>query len=372
MKIRNIVLVLLACMFAGCGQKEALQEATPTQETVPTLTQAVTQTNEKKIIPIIQTTGGAPTVAPIEETENSIFRYEQSKFTACFAVDEEGLLYGVNSKHLDERDRIIKIYDWDGNCIEEHILDITMGKPTDLIVGEHYIYLLGPEADCEYVLYQIDKTTWEAKRLYDFMEFKDIWDMVLLGDTIYVLGVYENVKEKEFVNYQDWYDSWSSVRAYSVAYVHVNEETPELAFVPFDLPWYIFAIDEDTLGVYGLEEKTRLRLFAYSPEDNTFQGISASYWTGEDFYRRPFQYYENGIFMVYNWRDIYYVSQDATEHEILLTDNVFYNRSRSATRGRKMLYANGYLFYQEFNAPEIARNVIERMYIGDKLEEILQ
>ena len=54
MKIRNIVLVLFACLFAGCGQKEALQETTPTQETVPTLTQAVTQTNEKKIIPIIQ------------------------------------------------------------------------------------------------------------------------------------------------------------------------------------------------------------------------------------------------------------------------------------------------------------------------------
>ena len=236
MKKVTALCLLLACLFAGCGQKEALQE------TVPTLTQAVTQTNEKKIIPIIQTVGGAPTVAPIQETENSIFRYEQSKYTACFAVDEEGLLYGVNSKHLGERERIIKIYDWDGNCIEKHTLDITMGKPTDLIVGEHYIYLLGPEADCEYVLYQIDKTTWEVKRLYDFTEFKDIWDMVLLGDTIYVLGVYENAKEKEFVNYQDWYNNWSSVIAYSVGYVHVNEETPELAFVPFDLPWYIFAI----------------------------------------------------------------------------------------------------------------------------------
>ena len=370
MKKVTALCLLLACLFAGCGQKEALQETTPTQETIPTLTQAVTQTNEKKIIPIIQTVGGAPTVAPIQETENSIFRYEQSKYTICFAVDEKGYVYGVNYRHSGESGRVIKIYDWDGNCIEEHRLDITE-KPTDLIVGEHYIYLLVPEADCEYVLYQIDKTTWEAKRLYDFTEFKDIWDMVLLGDTIYVLGEYENLKEKEFINYQDWYDR-SNGNTYSVAYVHVNEETPKLAFVPFDLPMYIFAVNEDTLGIYGIEEHHKFRLFAYSPEDNTFQRISASYSTGEDFYRRPFQYYENGIFMVYDFQDIYYVSQDATEHEILLTDNLFYGRSRTKVGGRKMLYANGYLFYQEFNEPEIETNVIERVYIGDKLEEILQ
>ena len=113
MKIRNIVLVLLACMFAGCGQKEALQETTPTQETIPTLTQAVTQTNEKKIIPVIQTTGGAPTPTLIEESADGVFRYEQSKYTACFAVDEEGILYGVNYTYPWDRSQIIKIYDWD-------------------------------------------------------------------------------------------------------------------------------------------------------------------------------------------------------------------------------------------------------------------
>ena len=109
-------------------------------------------------------------------------------------MDEDGLLYAVNSKHLDERERIIKIYDWDGNCIEEHTLDITMGKPTDLIVGEHYIYLLGPEADCEYVLYQIDKTTWEAKRLYDFTEFKDIF-----STANHTLGVYGYTEDRGYV-----------------------------------------------------------------------------------------------------------------------------------------------------------------------------
>ena len=49
MKKVTALFLLLVCMLVGCGQKEALQEATPTQETVPTLTQAVTQTNEKKL-----------------------------------------------------------------------------------------------------------------------------------------------------------------------------------------------------------------------------------------------------------------------------------------------------------------------------------
>ena len=53
--------LLLVCMLGGCGQKEVLQEVTPTQEIVPTLTQKVTNTNEMEIIPIIQTSGGAPT-----------------------------------------------------------------------------------------------------------------------------------------------------------------------------------------------------------------------------------------------------------------------------------------------------------------------
>ena len=44
----TLLFLLLACIFAGCGQKKALQEVTPTQETAPTLTQAITQTVAEK------------------------------------------------------------------------------------------------------------------------------------------------------------------------------------------------------------------------------------------------------------------------------------------------------------------------------------
>ena len=378
MKKVFVLCLLFACMLAGCGQKETGQEIMPTQEAIPTPTKKVTKTQEAEIIPIIQTVGGgvpSPTLAPGQEAEYSVFQYKESKYTDRFDVDEDGLLYTVTREKRKRTymAQMIQLHDLDGNCIEEHEVKIGNGKAKYLLVGENYLYVLVPEKDCANVLYQIDRTTWEAKRLYDFTEFEVVYDMVLLGDTVYVLGKYnnENFKKKEFLNYQEWYDR-REAKEYAVVCLHVEEEIPELAFVPFDLPRYIFAVNEDTLGIYGIEEHHKFRLFAYSPEDNTFQRISASYSTGEDFYRRPFQYYENGIFMVYSWQDIYYVSQDATEHEILLTDNIFHGRLHSATRGRKILYANGCLFYQEYNAQEIETNVIERMYIGDKLEEILQ
>ena len=375
MKKVTALFLLLVCMLGGCGQKEVLQEATPTQEMVPTLTQKATTGNEAEIIPIIQTSGGAPTptVALGQETEDGVFRYEASAGTECFAVDEEGLLYTIAKYPTQTSPATLKIYDWDGKCIKEHVLEIGIEKVKHLLVGENYLYLLIPETDCANVLYQIDKTTWEAKRLYDFTEFENIFDMVLLGDTMYVLAEYEDYKEKEFVNYQDWYEWTDNGRDYVVAYLQVTEETPELAFVPFDLPMYIFAVDEDTLGVYGQDERYTYRLFAYSSEDNTFQGISASYSTGEDIYRRPFQYYEDGIFMVHNWDNIYYISKDGTEHELLQMDNQFYARSSGISLyNRKIIYANGYLFYQELYTLNIARNIIERVQIQDKLEEILQ
>ena len=380
MKKVTALFLLLACMLAGCGQKETMKEAIPTSEAAPISTQkttpmqGTTPTKEVEFIPIIQTSGGAPTptVAAGQETEDGVFRYEASAGPECFAVDEEGLLYTIAKYPTQTSPATLKIYDWDGNCIKEHVLEIGIEKVKHLLVGENYLYLLIPETDCANVLYRIDRTTWEAKRLYDFTEFENIFDMVLLGDTMYVLAEYENYKDKEFINYQDWYFD-SNGRDYIVASLKINEETLELVFVPVDLPMYIFAVNEDTLGIYENDEEYTYRLFAYSSEDNTFQEISASYSTGEDIYRRPFQYYEDGIFMVYNWDNIYYVSKDGTEHELLQMDNQFYARSSGINLyNRKIIYVNGYLFYQELYTLNIARNIIERVQIQDKLEEILQ
>ena len=373
MKKVFVLCLLFACMLAGCGQKETGQEIMPTQEAIPTPTKKVTKTQETEIISIIQTVGGgvpSPTLAPGQEAEYSVFQYKESKHTDCFDVDEDGLLYTVTreKRNRSYMAQMIRLHDLDGNCIEEHEVRIGNGKAKYLLVEENYLYMLVPEKDCANVLYQIDRTTWEAKRLYDFTEFEAVYDMVLLGDTMYGLVECANYTDKEFINYQDWYFT-SLGRDFAVIALDVKEETPKWAFVPFDLPMYIFAVDEDTLGIYENDEEYTYRLFAYSPEDNTLQGISASYRVSENFFRRPFQCYENGIFMVYDWDNIYYVSQDETEHVIVCTDSHLYNRSDEHVFNRKIIYVNGYLFCQESNHD---RNYMERIKIEDIMEEILQ
>ena len=335
----------------------------------------VTKTQETEIIPIIQTVGGgvpSPTLAPGQEAEYSVFQYKESKYTDRFDVDEDGLLYTVTREKRKRTymAQMIELHDLDGNCIEEHEVKIGNGKAKYLLVGENYLYVLVPEKDCANVLYQIDRTTWEAKRLYDFTEFEVVYDMVLLGDTVYVLGKYnnENFKKKEFLNYQEWYDRKPATK-YAVAYLYIEEEIPKLTFVPFDLPMYIFAVNEDELGIYGYEETNIYRLFVYLPAENTFQETSISHSSAQKSAPRLFQYYEDGVFMVYDWDNIYYVSQDETEHVIVCTDNHLYNRSDEHVFNRKIIYVNGYLFCQESNHD---RNYMERIKIEDILEEILQ
>ena len=73
--------------------------------------------------------------------------------------------------------------------------------------------------------------------------------------------------------------------------------------------------------------------------------------------------------MVYDFENIYYVSQDGTEHVIVCTDSHLYNRSDEHVFNRKIIYVNGYLFCQESNHD---RNYMERIKIEDIMEEILQ
>ena len=213
MKKVTLLFLLLTCMLAGCGQKETIQE------TLPTPTQAVTEAQEVEVIPVTKPTS-KPTAIPtpvilihideLEEREKGVVYYLDTYKCDCIGVDKDGLLYVATSNLASENtSQTIAVYDLNGKRKQKQVLDITTGKVKHLVAGENYLYLLGPETDCANVLYQIDLTTWEAKRLYTFTEFEDVLEVVLLGDTIYVLAEYASVEEKEFINYQDWYQGSS-------------------------------------------------------------------------------------------------------------------------------------------------------------------
>ena len=388
MKKTIALFLLFACILGGCGQETVVQEGTSTVTPTKETTQETAPTPTAEVSSNVQSTVGgspSPTVALGQETEDGVFVYEHSIRTECFAVDEEGLLYTITRYSTLYKGYTIKIHDLEGNCIEEHSFDFGLeteeGKKAELakhlLVGENYLYVIVPESDCANVLYQIDRTTWEAKRLYDFAEFENVFDVVLLEDSVYILAEYENYEEKEFADFKNWYVLEHNGRDYAVAYLDGNEETPKLNFVLFDLPMCIFAIDEKTLGIYGRdgnEGEVNYRLFAYSPKDNTIQAMSDAYdWKGEGSLHRPFQYYENGFFMVSKNKNIYYVSLDGTKKGLLSTSNVFYSRLHTLSDdsfNRKIIYANGYLFYEEYHPKNTLRNYMERIKIEDKLDTI--
>lgn len=360
MKKVTLLFLLLTCMLAGCGQKETIQE------TMPTPTQEVTEAQEIEVIPVIKPTGEdtsrkpTPTPLPVvliitddlKERENGVVYYRDTYNCDCIGVDKDGLLYVVTGNLASENtSQTIAVYDLNGKRKQKQVLAITTGKVKHLVVGENYLYLLGPETDCANVLYQIDLTTWEAKRLYTFTEFENVLEVVLLGDIIYVLAEYANVEEKEFLNYEDWYQG-SEGEKRIVAYLHTNEETPELAVVPHDLPISIFKLTDTTLGIYATEEYTEEKkgkktILEYSPTENTFEAWPIAHYTSELGSYSSFLGYEDGVVMLYNLKQFYYVDRNGTQKKLFDSSYTFANLPENNYCTKNALYANGFLFYRD-------------------------
>lgn len=373
MKKVTLLFLLLTCMLAGCGQKETIQE------TLPTPTQAVTEAQEVEVIPVTKPTS-KPTAIPtpvilihideLEEREKGVVYYLDTYKCDCIGVDKDGLLYVATSNLASENtSQTIAVYDLNGKRKQKQVLDITTGKVKHLVAGENYLYLLGPETDCANVLYQIDLTTWEAKRLYTFTEFEDVLEVVLLGDTIYVLAEYASVEEKEFINYEDWYQ-WSEGEKRIVAYLHTNEETPELAVVPRDLPLSIFKLTDTTLGIYATEEHTKekngkMTILEYSPTENTFEAWPFAHYTSELGSYSSFLGYEDGVIMLYNLKQFYYVDRNGTQKKLFDSSYTFANLPENNYCTKNALYANGFLFYCD----SMHVGYAHRLSIEEKLKE---
>ena len=140
--------------------------------------------------------------------------------------------------------------------------------------------------------------------------------------------------------------------------MHVNEETPELAFLQVDLPIYIFGLTENTLGIYTDKEKFTRTILEYSVAENTFQTLPVAHDTTKLASYHSFQECEDGILMVCNIVEICYICEDGTEKKV-------FNSSSSLYEG-SVLYANGYCFYKRYNKA----NIVERVSIEEKLKEI--
>ena len=194
MKIRSIVFILFVYILAGCGKAE----------------QSSNQQQEDTQYPYVEP-----------------FYYADTVNCSAITADVNGLLYTAT---YGDSTQEINVYDLDGTCVEQMILGTSTGGASLLEAGEGALYLIAPELDCMYVLYEIDMATWQAKKLYSFYGYEYINNLVRIGDYVYVFGRLENPEQKEYEQYSE--DTFFTYNGEVIGRLSVTAEIPEMETIP--------------------------------------------------------------------------------------------------------------------------------------------
>ena len=226
MKKWMLCIILLLCM-AGCEKKE------------------------------VQTGGGTNVT---EEDLTLIYEGTETNEIWNKTVDENGVLY-VASYDWQEAALCISVYDSNGICLEKKLLGASSGSVKVLESGNGVLYLVVPESGCSNVLYEINTTTWEARRVYDFYEFQQVEQVVQMGEELYVFGELKNPPLKQYSQYSR--DRNYTYSGETVVKLSPAEAVPTLEEVAIDFPISIFAVSEDVLGVYCYTEENGFVLCEY-------------------------------------------------------------------------------------------------------------
>lgn len=215
MKKWILCIVLLFCM-AGCGQKEV-------------------QTGQENGV----------------SEEDLVLTYPGTEefFSSQVAVGDNGIVYTVQ---YEDKTQFISLYDSNGVFLEEKLLGASTGDASLLEAGNGVLYLVAPEWNCFNVLYEINTTTWQAKRLYDFYDFNMLHKIVQVGEEVYIFGTLENPPTKQYSQYSsEWPYTYSGTVLVKLSY---EGEVPVLEEVDIDFPIDIFEVSDEVLGVYCYTE----------------------------------------------------------------------------------------------------------------------
>ena len=345
MKKITLFVFLLTCILGGCGQKEGIQESTPT----PTL--------EAKVISVIQTSGGASTPAPVveDETKTPVFVYD--KFDGevdSLAVAEDGTIYAICRQEESvyyPQNKVVKIrkpkqllyaFDENGACLwrVEIVLPTVMQK---MVLGVRYevkqevvlewadgfLYLVLPGVDKMPVLYQFSPETWEWQEIYRFEKFSEIHHLVFMEEKLYVQGILANPSEKEFVQKPEYVEQYQHLYdGQAIGYLDMGNTEAGVTLLSIDVPSDMIKLTEDTLGIYQTGDEF-WSLWKYMPAKETWEktDIGVCYYRSlpeEVSERCPtckyFVGYEDGCIYVKNGQDICYETPDGTELSLFTSD----------------------------------------------------
>ena len=198
------------------------------------------------------------------QTEPKLETFENVQY-GNMTVDENGIIYTVETeKYNGSYNQCISVYDSNGVCLGKKRIPISMGDASRLEAGDGVLYLVVPELYCFDVLYEIDTTTWLAKRLYDFDGFNMIHKIVPVGNDVYVLGRLSrnNWPEREIIQYSE--DRTYSYQGKVLLKFSGKEDKPEAEYVPIEFIEDIFVFKEDVLGVYCYTEENGFILGEYT------------------------------------------------------------------------------------------------------------
>ena len=311
MKKVTLLFLLFVCMLGGCGKEEQLSDK---------------QQDEMQ-----------PYAEP--------FYYADTVNCSAITADVNGLLYTAT---YGDSTQEINVYNLDGTCVEQMILGTSTGSASLLEAGEGALYLIAPELDCMYVLYEIDTATWQAKKLYSFYGYAYINNLVRIGDYVYIMGSLENPEQKEYELYSS--DTFFNYNGEVIGRLSVTAEIPELELLPIEFPKDIFSTTNNTLGVYGYTEDRGYVIMEYIPETKEVKEVVQKDGANYDL----FEQCEEGYLFEQNDRLIYGAMDGSTvEAEVLNED----------FRSTRIIYNGGFMFLKNYQED------IKRIYVKGELKD---
>ena len=311
MKKVFVLFLLLACTLAGCGKEE----------------QSSNQQQEE--------------MYPYAED----FSYADTANCSAFTADANGLLY---TAMYENRVQHISIYDLNGTCIDKKALNASTGDARLMEVGGDALYLLVPELDCFNVLYEIDMTTWQAKKLYSFYGYEMVSNLVRIGDYVYVFGTLSNPERKEYEQYSE--DTVFTYNGEVIGKLSVTTEIPEMELLPIEFPKDIFSTANNTLGVYGYTEDRGYVIMEYIPETNEVKEVIQK--DGANY--NLFEQCEEGYLFEQNERLIYGAMDGSTAEAEVLNEDI---------RTTRIIYNGGFVFLKNYQED------MKRIYVKGVLKD---
>ena len=260
-----------------------------------------------------------------------LFAYEETKGVDAIAVDEKGYLYTVTciteetetSTELKSASEYVyepyvqqfKVYDLEGNCVEEAQANLGTGAVYFLRVEGNILYCVVGDGDLTTwgpALYTIDTKTWEVTKLYQFNDYDYLINITRVGEYFYVIGKLKEAPEKEYTLHPD-IDSYSYLGE-QVSRIKLGEETIKEEILPIDFPIDIVGTKNDMVLIYHYNEEKGFVFLEFNPTELTLNEVG---WTEHRQKVSDFVTCEDGFLFKRPMEGIFYGTKDGLEGFII-------------------------------------------------------